>query len=292
MPDLTRRQLIRRAVFGLGGAGLLGGGMATAQAYAPAQLNVHVAPLAGLQAPLQVALLTDLHYGPYIHTAQVRGWVERTRSARPDLILLAGDLLDERMRGPADLLLAELGRLSAPLGVYAVWGNHDYGYFGRYGNARRGPANPDWARERTRLQAQLAEAGIRVLTNQGVSVRPDLYVAGVDDLSWGEPAVGAALQAAPAGSATLLMTHNPDLLPQLPAGLGLTVCGHTHGGQVRFPLIGAPVVPSRYGQRFAQGWIHDPVRAFVSRGLGVSGLPVRNLCPSEVVLLKLQPTHA
>ncbi|WP_370657292.1 hypothetical protein [Deinococcus sp. KNUC1210] len=100
------------------------------------------------------------------------------------------------------------------------------------------------------------------------------------------------------------MSHNPDYLMALPSTSqwrsdGLVVSGHTHGGQVRLPLVGALKVPSQYGQRFAQGWVQgDPAddrpgaRGFVSRGLGVSGLPFRNLCPPEVVLLELEPERA
>jgi predicted MPP superfamily phosphohydrolase len=71
--------------------------------------------------------------------------------------------------------------------------------------------------------------------------------------------------------------------------VSLALAGHTHGGQVRLPFIGAPVTSSEYGQRFAQGWVHDPVRAYISRGLGVTAIPVRLLCPAELVILDLLP---
>ena len=75
----------------------------------------------------------------------------------------------------------------------------------------------------------------------------------------------------------------------MPAGIQLVLCGHTHGGQVRLPLIGAPIVPSKYGQRYAMGWVEGAhaTPAYVSRGLGVSGVPMRNLCQPEITLLDL-----
>ncbi|GGR28873.1 metallophosphoesterase [Deinococcus ruber] len=293
----------RRTVLTLGaGMGLLGTVSGTAQAYAAATLNRQRTELAGLNTPLRVAVLADLHYGPYIRAAQVRGWVDLTRSLRPDLILLPGDFTDERLgQGMPDALLHELSRLSAPLGVYGVWGNHDYGSFGLYHRRFHGEPREDWETVRETFQAALATAGVTVLTNAGRQLRPDVYLGGVDDLWWGLPDAGPALAGAAPASAQLLMSHNPDYLMDLPRTAswrsgGLVVSGHTHGGQIRLPVLGALKVPSQYGQRFAKGWVQgDPAgkrpgaRGFVSRGLGVSGVPFRNLCPPEVVLLELEP---
>ena len=290
---ITRRQLLSLGL----GTGVLGAGVGAAQGYAPAQLTRKRARLAGLRSPLRVALLADLHYGPYIRAGLVRGWVDLALAVRPDLIVVVGDLTDERLgRGMPQPLMRELARLSAPLGVYGVWGNHDYGSFGLYHRRFHGEPREDWQAIRASFEAGLAQAGLSILTNSGRQLRPDLYLGGVDDLWWGQPDAGAALSDAAPGSAQLLMSHNPDLLMSLPGSPALMLSGHTHGGQIRLPLLGALSVPSRYGQRFAQGWVQgdsDGVRAgargFVSRGLGLSGVPFRNLCPPEVVLLELLP---
>ena len=302
-PLLTRRQLLGRGVLGWGaGLGLTGAGIGAAQGYAPAGLSRVAARLPGLQRPLSVAVLTDLHYGPYIHERQVQGWVDLTLSARPDLILLLGDFCDAELGSalPAPLL-GQLARLQAPLGVYGVWGNHDYGSFGRFAQPFSGGIRPDWMDVRAAFQGALAEGGLKILTNTGLAVRPDLWLGGLDDLSWGQPDAGAALRGAPTGAAQLLMVHEPDDLMGLAAVSGwrpggLAVCGHTHGGQIRLPGLGALVVPSNYGQRFAQGWVRGEAvgggpgaLGYVSRGLGLSGVPFRNLCPPEVVLLTLSP---
>lgn len=304
-PILMPRTLTRRQLLGwTTGLGLVLAGTGTAQGYAPAQLNRVRTTLSGLQAPLSVALLTDLHYGPYIGERQLAGWVDLTLGARPDLILVLGDFCDVRLSdGLPPPLLRQLARLQAPLGVFGVWGNHDYDSFGRTAQRFTGPVRADWAQTRATFQAALETGGLKVLTNSGVAARPDLWLGGIDDLSSGKPDVQAALRLAPVGAAHLLMCHEPDSLMTLAAEPawrpdGLAVSGHTHGGQIRLPGIGALMVPSAYGQRFVQGWVQgDPAgqrpgaRGYVSRGLGLSGVPLRNLCPSEVVLLELSPAR-
>jgi predicted MPP superfamily phosphohydrolase len=288
-PLLTRRRVLRGLAGGGLGIGALGG-VGAAQAY---QFGVtrHTRPLPGLTRPLRVAFLTDLHYGLFISGGSVRAWVEAANAARPDLIVLGGDQMDYRADETPAGLLTELGRLEAPLGVYGVWGNHDYGSFGKYYSPHYGPARADWPLRRENLRVAYGEAGVTILRNEGRRVRGDLYLAGVDDLWEGEVDLGAALAGQPPAGATLLVSHNPDLLPDLPTGPGLVLCGHTHGGQIRLPLIGAPVVPSRYGQRYAMGWVTGAhgTPAYVSRGLGLSGVPLRNLCQPEVVVFTLLP---
>ncbi|MFC6666434.1 metallophosphoesterase [Deinococcus radiopugnans] len=176
----------------------------------------HTRALPGLTRPVRVALLTDLHYGLFIYGGSVRAWVDATNAARPELIVLGGDQMDYRADEPPTGLLTELKRLKAPLGVYGVWGNHDYGSFGKYYSPHYGPRRDDWPQVRESLRAAYAEAGVTILRNEGRRVREDLYLAGVDDLWEGEVDLGAALAGKPVQGATLLVSHNPDLLPDLP----------------------------------------------------------------------------
>ncbi|GAA5533554.1 metallophosphoesterase [Deinococcus aluminii] len=287
-PNLTRRRVLRGLLGGGLALGTLGGaGLAQAARFEVVRGR---ATLLGLRAPLRVAFLTDLHYGLYVFGGSVRAWVDAANAERPDLILLGGDFLDIRPDGDPTPLLTELGRLRAPLGVYGVWGNHDYGSFGLPDAHGRGAARPDWQARRQELGAAFARAGVTILRDAGRALRDDLWVGGVDDFWFGRPDPGAALAGA-GERATLLLSHNPDLLPELPGPAGLVLCGHTHGGQLRLPLIGAPVVPSRYGQRYALGWVRGAygTPAYVSRGLGTSGVPLRNLCAPEVTVLTLTP---
>lgn len=239
----------------------------------------HSLAVPGLRQPLRVVQLSDLHYGLYLRQDSVSAWVDAALAARPDLIVLTGDLADGHSRVPLQPLLDALAPLQAPLGVWSVWGNHDYFNGGTH-------------RE---LDAGLKQLGINTLLNEHQLIRPDLTLAGVDDFRMGRPDLAAALQGITPDAATILLTHNPDQLPeleQLPQALnqvGLALAGHTHGGQVRLPILGALITSSEYGQRFAQGWVNDPVRAYISRGLGVSALPIRLLCPPELAIFDLQP---
>lgn len=242
----------------------------------PFEVNHYRYDMPGLKAPVKVAQLSDLHYGPFIKQEHVRHWVEATLLEKPDLILLTGDMVDRWGTGGLEPLVAELARLEAALGVWACWGNHDH-------------AN---AKKLRRLHEALEHAGVRVLCNEGASVHDDLFLAAVDDYRKGKPDLEAALKARPPEGACLLMSHNPDVLPHVPQVVDLVLCGHTHGGQLNFPLVGPLRTSSRYGRRFLAGWMNppdSPVPAYVSRGLGVTLLPVRLNSPAELVMLTLLP---
>lgn len=268
--SLSRRRFLAAAA-GVLTVGLTG--VAVSEAYRFERV-VRRASLVGLRAPLRVAWLADLHHGPWIGAGSVQAWVDATLAEAPDLILLGGDLVDQREGGSIDALVSELGRLRAPLGVRAVWGNHDHARFRRIAT----------------FEARLRAAGIEVLVNRGEPVREDVWLAGVDDLTNGAPDLDAALRGRPAGAACLLASHNPDLLPTVPESVSLTLSGHTHGGQIVLPFIGPPITSSRYGRRFASGWVHGPALGYVSRGLGVGIVPIRVNCPAELTILELTPS--
>lgn len=238
------------------------------------EVVVERAVLAGLRTPLRAAWMTDLHHGHHVRTASVRAWVDAALDQAPDIVLLGGDLVDQTPGTDAvEGLIAELARLRAPLGVLAVPGNHDYGRFRRL----------------TAFSDPLREVGIDVLVNRGVTVRDDLHVAGLDDYRNGRPDLAATLAGRREGSATVLLSHNPDVLPEVPLAVGLTLSGHTHGGQVVLPGVGALYTSSRYGDRFLAGWVEGPARGYVSRGLGVTNIPLRINSPAELTILDLEP---
>ena len=272
-------QLSRRAFLGYfltGGVSFLAGH--TLGNVYHAEVTRHRLSLERLKSPLRVAHLSDLHYGPYLHAGSVRGWVRQAQAEEADLIVLTGDTVDRWSRGSLTPLIEALSGLSAPLGVWACLGNHDHYRFGA---------------DIPVLRDALAEAGVTLLVNRGTLVRDDLYLAGVDDYSSGTPNLTAALGGAPGGAATLLMCHQPDYFPQMTLPADLTLAGHTHGGQVVLPVVGAPAHASDYGERYRQGWAPPPNarfgRAYVSRGLGVSFLPVRLNCPPELAIFDLEP---
>lgn len=272
---MDRRTFLKLAV---GTAPVLLGLGATAAAYSFEQPRYR-RTLRGLKRGVRVAFLTDLHLGPYMGRQQLEEWVAATEALEPDLVVFGGDLVDQMYAGDLREVVELLPRLQSPLGVYAVLGNHDRTKY----------------RKLAPFEDALEAAGVRLLRNEGVLVRDDLYLAGLDDWRTGHPDAARALAGAPAGgagaepAARLFISHNPDAIPHLPEGIDLLLAGHTHGGQVRLPLVGPLVTSSEYGRRFAEGWVDAPMPAFVSRGLGVSMLPFRLFCPPELVLLELQP---
>ncbi len=276
---ISRRDFVRSA-----GAVGVATVLLTAKGFQPPrlyQVTEHVRPVRGLRQRTRAAFLTDLHLGPYLDAEDLARWVSSAIDLEPDLVLLGGDIVDSRYRGDLTGLVRQLSRLTAPLGVHAVLGNHDHSRFRRL--------DP--------LLEALDAAGVRLLLNGSERVREDLVLAGIDDLRVGRPDVQAALGSAEelgaAGTegdpALVFLSHNPDVIPEMPRSPDLLLAGHTHGGQVRLPLIGAVVTSSRYGRRYLDGWVRAPMPAFVSRGLGVTGVPFRYDCPAELVHLVLEP---
>jgi predicted MPP superfamily phosphohydrolase len=242
----------------------------------PRRLVVHKETLAVAGLPhLRVALLSDLHAGArFIDAAKVRRVVDTINAESPDLVLLLGDYFNNgrntRMTLPLspETVATELGRLRAP--TYAVLGNHDWWFDG------------------ARITAALQSSGITVLDNSAVEARPGLWLAGIADIRSRTPNPVAALAKIPADAAVVGLTHNPDVFAVLPARVALTVAGHTHGGQVRLPGLGRPIVPSEYGARYAAGHVVEKGRhLFVTTGVGTSIYPVRFGVPPEVVILQL-----
>lgn len=222
---------------------------------------------------LRVAFLTDIHHGPFVGLDFITTVVRTTLALEPDLILLGGDYSSREPKYIAPCFEV-LSGLRAPLGVYGVLGNHDYWH----------------GLDETR--AGMAAAGITELTNSGVWLTRGasrLRLAGVDDLWRGKPDVGVALGDASAADACLLLSHNPDVAETLrDARVGLMLSGHTHGGQVVVPGYGAPIVPSRYGQKYLKGLVEAPfTRVYVSRGLGSVSPPMRFGSRPELTLATL-----
>ena len=223
---------------------------------------------------LRLGLLSDLHAGaPHAGLPQIARAVERLNAEAPDAILLLGDYMDAHPlwggRITPELVARELAKLRAPLGTYAVLGNHD------------------WKQAGDRMWAALHNAGIEVLENRVVHAG-DVYLAGLADLRARRPDLPGALAGVPAGAPVVLLAHDPDVFPYVPDRIAITLSGHTHAGQVAIPVLRRFAIPSRYGERYARGHIvEDGRHLYVTSGLGTSGLPLRLLAPPEVVVLEL-----
>jgi predicted MPP superfamily phosphohydrolase len=219
---------------------------------------------------LSLVQLSDIHFGKYINPTYLKVVVERAKKIKPDLYLLTGDFISFKKDIPR--IIGLFKGLHAPLGVYAVLGNHDI-----------------WADGKA-LQKGLEKDGIRVLRNEVVYHKrkgKTLAIMGVDDIWVGERNDEPLLKAK--GDAKLLLAHQPDhfyLAEQTKAHLQLS--GHCHGGQICFPFIGPLVVPADEGRKYAGGFIREgDTTMFIHRGVGCYP-PLRTYCSPEIVKIVLR----
>jgi predicted MPP superfamily phosphohydrolase len=239
--------------------------------------------LPGWKSELRIAVLSDLHVGsPHVGLDKVRTIVEKTNAENPALVVLLGDFVigGPNRRGGVrgggfvepELTAAELKKLRAPLGVYAVLGNHDWWYDGE------------------RVGKALRDAGITVLENRAVHVGR-IWLGGIADFWTREPDVGGTLAQMTGDDPIVLITHNPDIFPEVPARVSLLLAAHTHGGQVNLPIVGRVVTTSRLGY-VAGEYVERGRHLFVTTGIGTSILPVRFGVPPEIVILTVNPTKS
>jgi uncharacterized protein len=286
--DPARRVFLRRSA-ALGVTLAAGGLLGYAIAVEPQRVQFTRVrfPVRGLPEELDgitIAQLSDVHLGPFLSEGFVRDVVDSTNRLQPDMVVLTGDYIHQTIAYMRPCV-AELARLKSRVGTVAVLGNHDW--WGGVDDAR----------------AAFRERDIPLLDNTRIFVTRDrrltqsaddaaLCIAGVGDL-WEDQIDLEAALAVPASVPRILLSHNPDVaeeyadaLARLPVSLMLS--GHTHGGQVRLPVAGAPIVPSRYGQKYAAGLVQGPAcPVYVSRGVGTVMIPVRFGVPPEVPFIQL-----
>jgi predicted MPP superfamily phosphohydrolase len=228
---------------------------------------------------LKIAVLSDIHVGGwFIDDQKLRLIIERTNQLQPEMIVILGDYMSGDSstsdRVEPEVFGAVLKDLRAPLGVYSVLGNHDWWWDG------------------LRVRRGLESNGIKVLENEVLEVKgrgSSVWLAGLADL-WTRPQrVEQTIEKIPTDQPIIALTHNPDIFPSVPERVRLMLAGHTHGGQVRFPIIGTVIEPSKFGQRFVRGHVFENNHhLFVTTGIGTSILPVRFGVPPEIVLLTVR----
>jgi predicted MPP superfamily phosphohydrolase len=192
-------------------------------------------------------------------------------------VVLLGDFVIQGVVGgefvAPEEIAARLSRINAPLGVYAVLGNHD------------------WWLDASRVVGAFEAVNISVVEDRAVRLEianNAFWLVGISDFMEGAHDVGRAMALVADDAPAIAITHNPDVFPTVPPRVCLTLAGHTHGGQVALPLVGRPVVPSTYGQRYAIGHVHEHgKRLFVTAGVGTSIIPVRFRVPPEIVFLNV-----
>jgi predicted MPP superfamily phosphohydrolase len=283
----SRRRFLMR---GLGVTGFSAAGLAATAGYAiavePERLVTtrYRLALTGWQAGhLTIGVIADLHAGgPNMTLEHVVRAVDRTNALGPDLIVLLGDYFAHHNFVTERVTYAawgrEFARLKAPLGVWAILGNHD------------------WWFDLKGVRRTLSEIGIPLLENRAVLLGERsrrFWLAGLGDQIAhrlapgkfrGEDNLAGTLAQVTTDDPVLLLAHEPDVFPRVPERVALTLCGHTHGGQIRIPLIWPALLPSRYGRRLAYGHLVEGGRQMIiSGGLGTSVVPMRLGVPPEIV---------
>lgn len=226
---------------------------------------------------LRIAVLSDIHAGAsFIDDKKLRTIVARTNEREPEVIVILGDYMTKAHIQP-EVFGAVLKDFNAPLGTYSVLGNHDWWFNG------------------DKVRQGLEQNGIKVLENEVVQLNArgsSLWLVGLSDLWTRSQRIEETVAKVPEGQPLIALTHNPDIFPRVPQRVPLLLAGHTHGGQVRFPLIGTVVESSRYGDRYVRGHvIENNHHLFVTTGIGTSIMPVRFGVTPEIVLLTLKSKH-
>ncbi len=232
--------------------------------------DVYLPGVSASDAGLRVLHLTDLHLD--MATDTVDALIRGLDGVEADLCVLTGDYR-VRTYGPIDAVVGAFRRLKPhlPTPCYAVLGNHDC----------------------LAIAEVMEDLGIRVLLNESVSIsNGDIYLAGIDDPHFYQADnLDKALEGIPAEAAVILLSHSPETYREVACtGVGLMLCGHTHGGQVCLPGGIAVTYDSNCPRRYCRGeWRDGTLQGYTSRGCGTSVLDIRFFCPPEIVLHRLHP---
>ena len=264
----------------LAGIASIDGFLVEPRAYAIERVQIELPRLPEAFHGFKIVQVSDIHFGPYMHKAGVESAVRMAKTFQPDLVVLTGDFVSHPLgenngpRGarhaePCADALTQFGRTP----MLAVLGNHDC-----------------W-NDAGIVAGSLKDRGITVLRNQAVAIergRERIWIAGTGDAIVEDVDLPGALKPVPAGECTVLLAHEPDFADHA-AGydIDLQLSGHSHGGQVRLPGIGALILPE-LAKKYPEGLNRiRNLQLYTNRGLGVISPPVRLNCPPEITFLTL-----
>ncbi len=292
-PDLFRRRLVKGSAYLLGAAPFVGGVYGLAEErldYKTYRLDIPIPRLPAALDGFRIVQLSDIHMGHYLPVRELRRVVDVANVLRADLVAITGDFISNSIE-PLEECIAELARLSAPLGVWGCNGNHE---------------------EYVECEAAAAELfqrhGMNLLRQASAQVScrgEQINLIGVDYQTtrtpWEcpEPVLFNAERLVRADMPNILMSHNPNVFPRAAAlGIELTLAGHTHGGQVQLEIVDRRLNPARFMTDYTAGLYRRPLRGagansdtallYVNRGIGTIGFPVRIGVPPEITLLTLR----
>jgi uncharacterized protein len=276
-PQCTTRREFLRWSFGaaaLSPAGVFAYGAAIGKEhYEIVERSVTLPKLSPRLDGLRVVQLTDIHVGNFMKQAKLEWYVRAVNDLHPDIVALTGDFIGSSPHFiPA--CAAALEKLEARDGVFACLGNHDY-WVGAH-----------------RVAEALEAAGVQVLRNEARALSlkgASLNIAGVDDPWRGRTDFDQAMSMTDPNAPTIMLCHQPDLFPAaVQRGIDLTLAGHYHGGQVKLQFLGMAVSPAHLISAFVEGlYTQGGSQLYVSRGIGITGPPVRLNAPPEITLLHL-----
>jgi predicted MPP superfamily phosphohydrolase len=232
---------------------------------------------------LRIAVVSDIHTGsPHNGVDKLQRLVATINAQNPAMIVFPGDFVTGGPRGgerprfvEPERIAQELKKLHAPLGIYAVLGNHDWWFDGN------------------RVARALTSAGVRVLENEAVKIPAPqpFWLGGIADLWTRNPDIPATLAQVTDDAPVVLFTHNPDVFREMPSRVSLMLAAHTHGGQVQLPILGTVITTSQFGYN-AGLFVEDGRHLYVTTGIGTSILGVRFRVPPELVMMTLASESA
>ncbi|WP_042356664.1 metallophosphoesterase [Bacillus rubiinfantis] len=286
----TRRTFLKRSISSIVTIlGLGSGGYIYAHKIEPSQLEIKHVTIKHSLIPksfdgLRIVQFSDTHLGFQYNLEQFQKLANTINRIKPDLICFTGDLLDNPNNyHQMNRLVPILKSLHAPLGKFCIFGNHDHGGYG------------------SDLYRNIMEAGhFTVLLNQSSPIKHDdgskIYLLGIDDAMLGKPDLSLTLKNVPKQYFNILLSHAPDLADHCAEyPIYWQISGHSHGGQVKIPFLGALVTPP-YAQKYPEGLykvgLSEQLTLYVNRGIGTTRLPFRFLAKPEITVFTLQSKEA
>jgi len=245
------------------------------------EVEIKLPRLARQFSNYRIVQLSDLHMGGWMDGTRLRKVVDVVKEQQPELVVITGDFFNgpvwsENLVRAADEFVEELSPLTADFTVLGVLGNHDYW------------SNADEARK------ALKRSGVIEIGNGFYSIEREgeqLRIAGVDDIWYGHDDLDAVLSRLPETGEAILLVHEPDFADTSSKSgrFGLQLSGHSHGGQIVLPFIGAPILP-RLGKNYPDGLYKvGDMWQYTNRGVGMADLPIRINCPPEITVFNLNP---
>lgn len=286
---INRRRFIQGTIFGFLGLGstfAIDSWLIEPEWLDIVELDLNLKNLPQAFVGKRLIQISDLHCGRAVGQEYLWRCTQRINQLKPDIVVLTGDYITyDRSQSYTNKVLQILGGINSRYGVYACLGNHDYGIWTRWKNT-----TPDVMNN---FVDGLPRHNIQLLRNQSVAVTIDderIWMVGLGDLWAKDLHPARAFNAVPADEATIVLTHNPDSIEHFENySADAILCGHTHGGQVRLPLIGSPLLPIKNRQYDAGMFDFQGKTLYVNRGIGRLGR-FRFNCRPEITVFTLNPT--